>query len=84
MIVDEKRSDADAYAEADERRCHNTAGRPDIDFGWVVLRYVDNLRISGLNGIDGLTGGLLDINLLLRIAAQGSGGIGLRAKTLNG
>jgi hypothetical protein len=84
MIVDEESSDADAYAEADERRCHNTAGRPDIDFGWVVLRHVDNLRIGRLNFVYGLAGGLLDINLLLRIAAQGSGGIGLRAKTLNG
>jgi hypothetical protein len=84
MIVDEKCSDTDAYAEADERGCHDAAGWSDIDDGWVVLRHVDNLRIGGLNFVYGLAGGLLDINLLLRIAAQGSGGVGLRAETLNG
>jgi hypothetical protein len=84
MVVDEECSDAYAYTKADERRCHDAAGWSDVDDGWVVLRHIDNLRIGRLNGVDRLTGGLLDVNLLLRIAAQGSRGVGLRAETLDG
>jgi hypothetical protein len=84
MIVDEERSDADADTKADERCCHNSTSRSDIDDGWVVLRHIDNLRIGWLNRVYGLTGGLLDIDLLLRVAAQSSRGVGLRAETLDG
>jgi hypothetical protein len=84
MVVDEKGSDADAYTEADERGRHDAPGWSDIDDGWVVLRHINYLRIGGLNRVYGLTRGLLDINLLLRVAAQGSGGVGLRAETLDG
>jgi hypothetical protein len=47
------------------------------------LRYIDHLRISGLNNIDRLTGGLLHLDLLLFIASQRSCSIRLRAQTLD-
>jgi hypothetical protein len=48
------------------------------------LRDVDDLRIGGLNDVDGLTGDLLNLNRLLLIGAECTCGIGLTAQALDG
>jgi hypothetical protein len=85
MVIGDKSADTDAYTEGDQRCCDNGARSwPDVDDRWIVLRHVDNLWVGGLNDICGLTGGLLHLDLLLLIAAQGSRRIGLRAQPLDG
>jgi hypothetical protein len=83
-VADQQSPDADANPEGDERCRHDGAGTwSDIDDSGVILRHVDNLRVGGLNRVYGLTRFLLYLNLLLRSAAQGSRGIGLRTETLD-
>ena len=85
LVVGEQDANADTDSEGDERGCDDGAGAGRrVDDGGVVLRHVDDLRIGGLDDVDGLAGDLLDFNLLLLIAAERSGGVGLRAKALDG
>ena len=73
LVVGDEESDAYAYSEGDERGCDDGAGaRGGVDDGGVVLRDVDDLRLRGLNDVDGLTGDLLYLDLLLLVGAEGS------------
>jgi hypothetical protein len=73
LVVRDQESDADTYAEGDERGCYDGAcARGDVDDGGIVLRDVNDLRIGRLNDVDGLVGDLLHLNLLLFIAAERS------------
>jgi hypothetical protein len=73
LVIGDEESDADAYSEGDERGCYDSAGAGgDVDDGGVVLRDVDDLRLGGLNDVDGLIGDLLDFDLLLLVGAEGS------------
>ena len=83
-VVDQQSPDADANPEGEER-CRHDRSRTwsDVDDSGVILRHVNYLRVRGLNRIYGLARFLLYLNLLLRSAAQGSRGIGLRTETLD-
>ena len=73
LIVGDEESDTDADSEGDERGRDDGAGTGgDVDDGGVVLRDVDDLRLGGLNDVDGLIGDLLYFNLLLLVGAEGS------------
>jgi hypothetical protein len=85
MVIRNQGSDTDTNSEGNERRRDDSAcARPGIDHGGVILRHIDHLWTGGLNRIDGLASGLLDVDLLLCIAAQRSRGICLGAQTLDG
>ena len=73
LVVGYQRTDSDACTEGDESCCYDCAcaGRSVHD-GRVVLRDVDDLRLGGLNDVDGLIGDCLDFNLLLLVGAEGS------------
>jgi hypothetical protein len=75
MVVGEEDADADADSEGDERGCYNGAGAGrDVDDGGVVLGDVNDLRVGGLNDVDGLRliGDLLDLDGLFFIGAERS------------
>lgn len=83
-VINQQSPYADADSEADERRRHNgTRTWSSVDHRRVILGYVNDLWVYGLNGVYGLTIGLLHINLLLLVAAQGARSIGLRAQPLD-
>jgi hypothetical protein len=83
MVAGDERSDTDTDSEADERCSHDGARTGcGVNHGGVILRDVHNLRVSRLNDVNGLRT-LLHLDLQLLIAAQSSGGIGLRAQPLN-
>jgi hypothetical protein len=85
LVVGEQDANADADSEGDERGCDDGAGAGrSVDDGGIVLRHVNDLRIGRLNDVDGLAGDLLDFDLLLLIAAERSGGVGLGPKALDG
>jgi hypothetical protein len=85
LVARDQSSDTNTDTEGDKRRCHNSARTwRSVDHRRVVLRDIDHLRIGRLNHIDRLTGNLLDLDLLLFIAAQRSRGVGLGAQTLDG
>jgi hypothetical protein len=67
-LTDQQGRNAYAEAKSDERR-GSDAATPRVDHSWVVLRHVNDLRIGGLNGVDGLARVLLHIHLLLLVAA---------------
>ena len=48
------------------------------------MRDVHDLRLGGLNNVDGLIGDLLYFDLLLLVGAEGSCGVGLTAEALDG
>jgi hypothetical protein len=84
LIVGEQDADADTDSEGDERGRDDGAGAGrSVDDGGIVLRHVNDLRIGRLNDVDGLAGDLLDFDLLLLIAAERSGGVGLGAEALD-
>lgn len=71
LVIRDQESDADTDAEGDERGCYDGAcAGGDVDDGGIVLRDVNDLRIGRLNDVDGLACDLLDLNLLLLIAAE--------------
>jgi hypothetical protein len=85
LVVGDQESDADGCSEGDERGCDDgSGGGTCVDDGGVVLRDVDDLRLGGLNDVDGLIGDLLNLNRLLWIGAEGSGGVSLAAQALDG
>ena len=73
LVVGYQRTDSDSCTEGDESCCYDRAcaGR-SVDDGGVVLRDVDDLRLGGLNDVDGLIGDCLDFDLLLLVGAEGS------------
>src|SRR5258708_25000771 len=55
LVIRYQQSDTNTSAKGDQRRCHNGARTwRNVDHRRVVLRYIDHLRIGGLNHIDRL------------------------------
>ena len=82
-LVDHQRGNSNSHAETDQRRADD-GGRTNVNDGGIVLRYINDLRIGGLNHIHGLTRRrLLHFHLLLLGGLQCAGCVRVGAQPLD-